>query len=352
MLACPMAGADPHPAAIDGLRLGQDTQGGSVILSLADLARHGLICGVTGSGKTHTAKLIAEGLSSLGVPVLAVDAKGDFAGVSQVSGERRDCPAAPPPVILWDLNGRRGHRLAIPARSGSVRHPALSQLGHMRADGAGYVGVLDGVALIAPASAYALTICDLIHDLAGQPPIVSAPTRSLQLAILIEEAHLIFRHTDPAQHSVLAQALSKLADRGIAVVFVSPAPSDLPEALDAALGFRIQHSLWGPSEASLVRLKAWFQVDPQAGDLDPRGAVQGLAIGEALVALRGQPVRKVRIDQSATRDGPISAGERRALIAATSELLSPTVASRSRDRHLGASLRAQGRRSRPRRAPG
>lgn len=52
-----------------------------VTLPLAMLNRHGLIAGATGTGKTRTLQLIAEGLSAHGVPVFLTDIKGDLTGV-------------------------------------------------------------------------------------------------------------------------------------------------------------------------------------------------------------------------------------------------------------------------------
>ncbi|MFF0429950.1 helicase HerA-like domain-containing protein [Streptomyces sp. NPDC004520] len=46
------------------------------------LNRHGLVAGATGTGKTKTLQLIAEQLSSNGVPVFLADIKGDVSGVS------------------------------------------------------------------------------------------------------------------------------------------------------------------------------------------------------------------------------------------------------------------------------
>lgn len=339
-----MALEDPRPSTTDHLVLGIDAHGVPVVLSLADLAGHGLICGVTGSGKTHTAKLMAEGLSALGVPTFAVDAKGDFAGIAKagpVAGE--DATAQPPPpVILWDLAGRRGHRLTFPVIADNLRQ--------VRANGAAYVAILDATALIPAAATYAAAIFDLILDLA-EPAVAARPAEGLQMVVLLEEAHLIFRHTDPAQHQALAEALAQLADRRIAVVFMTPAPSDLPDLLDQALDLRIQHSLWTPSEASEARLQAWFGAHQETGDLGLREAARSLEIGEALVALPGWPARRVRISKSATRDGPLSAGERRALVAATSGLLSTSTAVRNRARHQHAGLRSHGRRPHPRRTP-
>ncbi len=52
-----------------------------VQVALSRVNRHGLIAGATGTGKTKTLQILAGQLSSLGVPVFAVDVKGDLSGV-------------------------------------------------------------------------------------------------------------------------------------------------------------------------------------------------------------------------------------------------------------------------------
>ncbi|SPF67846.1 Helicase HerA-like C-terminal [Propionibacterium ruminifibrarum] len=51
-------------------------------IPLSMLTRHGLIAGATGTGKTITLQLLAESLSSAGIPVLAADVKGDLSGIA------------------------------------------------------------------------------------------------------------------------------------------------------------------------------------------------------------------------------------------------------------------------------
>ena len=83
--------------------------------------RHGLIAGATGTGKTVTLRVLAEGFSRMGVPVFMADVKGDLAGLSQ-PGNRSDKVAErlttlgiedwePKnyPVVLWDVLGANGH---------------------------------------------------------------------------------------------------------------------------------------------------------------------------------------------------------------------------------------------------
>ena len=91
------------------------------VLFLPVANRHGLVTGATGTGKTITLQILAEGLSKAGVPVFVADVKGDFAGVAE-AGEPNDklverarelglddygFEAAP--TIFWDLFGEQGH---------------------------------------------------------------------------------------------------------------------------------------------------------------------------------------------------------------------------------------------------
>jgi DNA helicase HerA-like ATPase len=83
--------------------------------------RHGLIAGATGTGKTVTLRVLAEGFSSMGVPVFMADVKGDLAGLSQVGTANEkiterlqklaieDWAPAKFPVVLWDVLGVQGH---------------------------------------------------------------------------------------------------------------------------------------------------------------------------------------------------------------------------------------------------
>ncbi|MEE4294891.1 MAG: helicase HerA-like domain-containing protein [Xanthomonadales bacterium] len=83
--------------------------------------RHGLITGATGTGKTVTLQILAEGFSRIGVPVFLADVKGDLAGLSQPGKphpkvderiEKIGIDGYSPtawPVVFWDLFGESGH---------------------------------------------------------------------------------------------------------------------------------------------------------------------------------------------------------------------------------------------------
>ncbi|MBB5328123.1 helicase HerA-like C-terminal domain-containing protein [Tunturiibacter gelidoferens] len=83
--------------------------------------RHGLVAGATGTGKTVTLQVMAEVLSSIGVPVFAADVKGDLSGISQAgkSSPKFDARVTAMglgewsftgcPVVFWDVFGKQGH---------------------------------------------------------------------------------------------------------------------------------------------------------------------------------------------------------------------------------------------------
>jgi DNA helicase HerA-like ATPase len=56
--------------------------GADVLIPMKTLNRHGLIAGATGTGKTKTLQVLAEGLSNASIPVLLMDIKGDLSGIA------------------------------------------------------------------------------------------------------------------------------------------------------------------------------------------------------------------------------------------------------------------------------
>ncbi len=95
--------------------------GGHVVLQPHLGNRHGLVAGATGTGKSVTLMVLAEGFSRIGVPVFMADVKGDIAGLA-VAGTMNDKLQARierigidgyasegSPTVFWDLFGKRGH---------------------------------------------------------------------------------------------------------------------------------------------------------------------------------------------------------------------------------------------------
>jgi uncharacterized protein len=102
----------------DRIFIGKGEQPAWLTLGLAN--RHGLVTGATGTGKTVSLQVMAEGFARAGVPVFAADIKGDLSGISEV-GEAKDFilkRAADMRLkfepdqfstIFWDVFGEQGH---------------------------------------------------------------------------------------------------------------------------------------------------------------------------------------------------------------------------------------------------
>ncbi|MDJ0921978.1 MAG: DUF853 family protein [Henriciella sp.] len=109
---------------------GADTEGtgqpnGAQTLLLNRANRHGIVAGATGTGKTVTLQILAEGFSAAGVPVFCADVKGDLSGIC-VSGSPEhklhpklisraekigfeDYGYGATPTVFWDVFGDKGH---------------------------------------------------------------------------------------------------------------------------------------------------------------------------------------------------------------------------------------------------
>src|SRR5258708_4668401 len=89
-------------------------------LTLALANRHGLVTGATGTGKTVSLQVMAEGLARAGVSVFAADIKGDLSGISEI-GEAKDFIVKRAgeigltfqpdqfSTVFWDVFGEQGH---------------------------------------------------------------------------------------------------------------------------------------------------------------------------------------------------------------------------------------------------
>ena len=111
--------------------------------------RHGLIAGATGTGKTVTARVLAEAFSDMGVPVFMADVKGDLAGIMSAGTDSADMQErisrfgladagfsfSGYPVNFWDIYGKNG----IPLRTtisemGPILMSRILQLNDLQSD--------------------------------------------------------------------------------------------------------------------------------------------------------------------------------------------------------------------------
>ncbi|MFY8134286.1 MAG: helicase HerA-like domain-containing protein, partial [Aquimonas sp.] len=136
--------------------------------------RHGLVAGATGTGKSVTLMVMAEGFSRLGVPVFIADVKGDLAGLCQAGSPSErisqrveqigiaDYRQEANPVVFWDIYGELGH----PVRC-SISEMGPTLLGRVLELNDTQSGVLDIVFKLADEQGLLLIDMDDLRALLG-----------------------------------------------------------------------------------------------------------------------------------------------------------------------------------------
>jgi len=383
-------------------------------LALRMANRHGLVTGATGTGKTVTLQVLAEGFSRAGVPVFAADIKGDLSGIAAV-GEPRDFLVARAkqigtdyqpdefPAVFWDVFGEQGHpvratisemgplllarlmdlnevqegvlniafRIAdeqglllidlkdlravlslvaehaqdLTAQYGNVSkatigtiqrqllvlenqggtkffgEPALLLNDFLRTDreGRGIINVLAADRLMENQRLYATFLLWLLSELFEELP-EAGDLEKPKLVFFFDEAHLLFNDAPKALMEKIEQVVRLIRSKGVGVYFVTQNPLDVPDAVLAQLGNRVQHALraFTPRDQRAVKAAAdTFRPNPK---LDSARVIMELGKGEALTSFLeddGTPsmVERTLIAPPSARVGPVSTEQRQAIIA-------------------------------------
>lgn len=389
----------------------------SIELLLKRANRHGLVAGATGTGKTVTLQVLAEGFSRAGVPVFAADIKGDLSGISQswepsapfkARAEQiglTDYKSEATPVVYWDLYGQKGHpirttisemgptllarlmevsdaqegALAVAFKmadeeglflldmkdlkaildymaehdsvvskkyglvtpqsiaalqrkimqldqagaDGFFGEPALDLRDFMRTDlsGKGIVNILAADRLVQSPTLYSTFLLWMLSELFEQMPEVGDMDRP-KMVFFFDEAHLLFRDAPKALLNTIEQVVRLIRSKGVGIYFVTQNPQDIPEAVLAQLGNRVQHALraYTPSETKAVRIAAEsFRPNP---DFKTEDMITALGVGEALVSTldaKGIPtiVERTFIRPPLSQVGPCSPEARARVISAS-----------------------------------
>jgi len=189
-------------------------------------------------------------------------------------------------------------------------------------DGRGRIHLLDASRLVHEApKVYATFLLWLLAELFEQLPERGDADKPV-LALFFDEAHLLFKGTPKALQDRLEQVVRLIRSKGVGVYFVTQSPGDLPDAVLAQLGLRIQHGLRAftvKEQRSLKAVADGLRANPS---FDTLSVLTELGIGEALVGTlqdKGTPamVQRVSIAPPQSRIGPLSVAERTALVNAS-----------------------------------
>jgi len=245
-------------------------------LALKYANRHGLVAGATGTGKTVTLQILAEGFSNAGVPVFLSDVKGDLSGLAKPGSQDHklhdaftsraekigfaDYSYHDTPVTFWDLFGKQGH----PVRT------TVAEMGPL---------LLSRLLELSEAQEGILNIAFRLSDEEGLPLLDLKDLQSLLVWIGENRAGLSLRYGNisPASIGAIQRRLLVLENQGGTKLFGEPslALSDLircdasgrgmvnilaADKLMAAPGLYATFLLWLLSEL--------FEELPEVGDPD------------------------------------------------------------------------------------
>ena len=201
--------------------------------------------------------------------------------------------------------------------------PAFDIQDLMRTDGKGhgYISILAADRLMTTPRLYSSFLLWLLSALFEKLPEVGDPAKP-KLVFFFDEAHLLFEEAPKALLERIERIARLIRSKGVGVYFVTQNPLDVPDSVSSQLGNRIQHALraYTPREQRAVKAAAeTFRPNPE---FNAERVILELGVGEALVSTleaKGEPsvVQRTLIRPPSSRLGPLTAEERRAVIAAS-----------------------------------
>jgi len=187
-------------------------------------------------------------------------------------------------------------------------------------DGKGVINILAADKLMNSPRLYATFLLWMLSELFEQLPEVGDQDKP-KLVFFFDEAHLLFKDAPAALVERIELVVRLVRSKAVGVYFVTQNPLDIPDAVLAQLGNRVQHALraFTPRDQKAVKAAAdTMRANPKLGDM--AAAITELAVGEALVSLldeKGRPsvTERVFVLPPGSQLGPITAEQRQALIA-------------------------------------
>ena len=197
--------------------------------------------------------------------------------------------------------------------------PMLNVDDLLQTDGArGVVNILAADRLMQSPQLYATMLLWLLSELYERLPEVGDRDRP-KLVFFFDEAHLLFTDAPKALLDKIEQVVRLIRSKGVGVFFVTQNPLDVPDVVLGQLGNRVQHALRAFTPRDQKAVKAAAQTMRANPKIDTEKAITELGVGEALISFlddkgRPNPVERAYVLPPASRIGPVSADERKAVL--------------------------------------
>ena len=187
--------------------------------------------------------------------------------------------------------------------------------------GRGVINILAADRLMQSPQLYATMLLWLLAELYQRLPEVGDLDKP-KLVFFFDEAHLLFTDAPKVLLDRIEQVVRLIRSKGVGVFFVTQNPLDVPDIVLGQLGNRVQHALraFTPRDQKAVKTAAeTMRANPK---IDTEKAITELGVGEALISFldeKGRPnmVERAYVLPPASRIGPITPDERRAVMAAS-----------------------------------
>ncbi|MCZ8286517.1 MAG: DUF853 family protein, partial [Bacteroidia bacterium] len=141
-----------------------------------------------------------------------------------------------------------------------------------------------------------------------------------KLCIFIDEAHLIFNEASDALLDQIESIIKLIRSKGVGVFFCTQNPYDIPEAVLAQLGLKVQHALRAFTEKDRKAIKKTAENYPISDFYKTSEVLTSLGIGQALVTALNEkgiptPLAAVHLRAPMSRLGVLTAAESEQLVA-------------------------------------
>lgn len=181
--------------------------------------------------------------------------------------------------------------------------------------GKGTINILDCQVLISNPAMYSTFLLWMMSELFETLPEVGDMDKP-RMVFFFDEAHLLFKDISKALQEKIEQVVKLIRSKGVGIYFITQNPKDIPDAVLAQLGNKVQHALraYTPSEAKAVKAAAnSFRPNP---DFDTQEVLTELGTGEALISVLDEDgipgiVQKCRVLPPQSLMGPITEEERK-----------------------------------------
>ena len=187
--------------------------------------------------------------------------------------------------------------------------------------GRGVINILAADKLMNAPQLYGSFLLWLLSELFERLPEIGDPEKP-KLVFFFDEAHLLFSDAPKPLLQKVEQVVRLIRSKGVGVYFVTQNPLDVPDTVVGQLGNRVQHALRAFTARDQKAVQAAADTLRANPAFDAAKAITELEVGEALVSMldeKGRPhvVERAYVMAPGSRIGPVTADERKALLASS-----------------------------------